>query len=211
VRDVVGLYLDPPWRAVVLCVDETSQIQALNCYQPTFGIMPGTPERRSHDYVRHGTTSLFAALDMASGKVIGLLHGRHPSKEFKSFLQASWPSGSGRPLWPGCGSGRSSPAGCPSRSVCPAGLVVVRMRCRWILIGRPPTSQSWWRSAHRRTTSRWTGPAEIEDEPSRSTPNHSWRRAEGPAKPRSSAECDSHCSRSTARRPNVTPLLRCGP
>ena len=62
VRDVVGLYLDPPERAVVLCVDEKSQIQALNRYQPIFPMMPGTPERRSHDYVRHGTTSLFAAL-----------------------------------------------------------------------------------------------------------------------------------------------------
>jgi len=87
VRDVVGLYLDPPERAVVLCVDEKSQIQALNRYQPIFNIMPGTPERRSHDYVRHGTTSLFAALDMASGKVIGSLHKRHRSKEFKNFLQ----------------------------------------------------------------------------------------------------------------------------
>jgi transposase len=87
VRDVVGLYLDPPERAVVLCVDEKSQIQALNRYQPIFGLMPGVAERRSHDYVRHGTTSLFAALNMASGKVIGSLHRRHRAKEFKAFLQ----------------------------------------------------------------------------------------------------------------------------
>jgi len=86
VRDVVALYLDPPERAVVLCVDEKSQIQALNRFQPILPMMPGTPERRSHDYVRHGTTSLFAALDMASGKVIGSLHQQHRAIEFKKFL-----------------------------------------------------------------------------------------------------------------------------
>jgi transposase len=86
VRDVVGLYLDPPERAVVLCVDEKSQIQALNRFQPILPMMPGTPERRSHDYVRHGTTSLFAALDMASGKVIGSLRQHHRATEFKKFL-----------------------------------------------------------------------------------------------------------------------------
>ena len=87
VRDVVGLYLDPPERAVVLCVDEKSQIQALNRSQPILPVMPGVPERRSHDYVRHGTTSLFAALDMATGRVIGSLHARHRSIEFKKFLE----------------------------------------------------------------------------------------------------------------------------
>src|SRR5487761_2592410 len=86
VRDVVGLYLDPPERACVLCVDEKSQIQALNRFQPILPMMPGTPERRSHDYVRHGTTSLFAALDMASGKVIGSLRQHHRATEFKKFL-----------------------------------------------------------------------------------------------------------------------------
>src|SRR4029077_9905122 len=84
--DIVGLYLDPPERAVVLCVDEKSQIQALNRFQPILPMMPGPPERRSHDYVRHGTTSLFAALDMATGKVIGSLHHRHRAAEFKKFL-----------------------------------------------------------------------------------------------------------------------------
>ena len=84
--DIVGLYLDPPERAAVLCVDEKSQIQALNRFQPILPMMPGTPERRSHDYVRHGTTSLFAALDMATGKVIGSLHHRHRAAEFKKFL-----------------------------------------------------------------------------------------------------------------------------
>jgi len=87
VRDVVGLYLDPPERAVVLCTDEKSQIQALNRFQPILPMMPGTPERRSHDYVRHGTTSLFAAIDMATGKVIGSLHRRHRAREFKKFLE----------------------------------------------------------------------------------------------------------------------------
>lgn len=86
VRDIVGLYLDPPERAVVLCVDEKSQIQALNRYQPILPMLPGTPERRSHDYVRHGTTSLFAALDTTSGKVIGSVQRRHRAKEFKRFL-----------------------------------------------------------------------------------------------------------------------------
>jgi transposase len=86
VRDIVGLYLDPPERAVVLCTDEKSQIQALNRFQPILPMMPGTPERRSHDYVRHGTTSLFAALDMATGKVIGSMHRRHRASEFKKFL-----------------------------------------------------------------------------------------------------------------------------
>ena len=87
VRDIVGLYLDPPERAVVLCVDEKSQIQALARFAPILPMLVGTPERRSHDYVRHGTTSLFAALDMVSGKVIGSLHRRHRASEFKAFLE----------------------------------------------------------------------------------------------------------------------------
>ncbi len=87
VRDVVGLYLDPPERAVVLCVDEKAQIQALNRFQPILPMLPGTPERRSHDYVRHGTTSLFAALDTLSGTVIGALHRRHRASEFRAFLE----------------------------------------------------------------------------------------------------------------------------
>ena len=77
VRDVVGLYLDPPERALVLCVDEKTQIQALNRTQPVFPMLPGTPARASHDYVRYGTSSLYAALDLATGKVIGSLHARH--------------------------------------------------------------------------------------------------------------------------------------
>ena len=87
VRDVVGLYLDPPERAVVLCVDEKSQIQALARFQPILPMLLGTPERRSHDYVRHGTTSLFAALEVASGKVIGSLRRRHRASEFRKFLE----------------------------------------------------------------------------------------------------------------------------
>ena len=84
VRDVVGLYLNPPERAVVLCVDEKSQIQALDRTAP---ILPGTPQRATHDYKRSGTSSLYAALDLASGKVIGALHSRHRAIEFKQFLQ----------------------------------------------------------------------------------------------------------------------------
>ena len=87
VRDIVGLYLDPPERALVLCVDEKSQIQALDRTRPILPVLPGTPERRTHDYKRNGTSSLFAALDAASGKVIGSLHSRHRAIEFKKFLQ----------------------------------------------------------------------------------------------------------------------------
>ena len=87
VRDVVGLYLDPPEAAVVLCVDEKSQIQALDRTAPIFPMLPGTPARASHDYRRAGTSSLYAALDIVSGKVIGSLHARHRAIEFKKFLQ----------------------------------------------------------------------------------------------------------------------------
>jgi transposase len=86
VRDVVGLYLDPPEKAVVLCVDEKAQVQALDRSSPVLPMMPGMPERRTHDYARNGITSLFAALDMASGKVIGSLHRRHRSTEYRKFL-----------------------------------------------------------------------------------------------------------------------------
>jgi transposase len=86
VRDVVGLYLDPPERALVLCVDEKSQVQALDRSQPVLPMLAGTPERRTHDDVRHGVTSLFAALDVATGQVIGSLHRRHRSTEFRRFL-----------------------------------------------------------------------------------------------------------------------------
>jgi transposase len=86
VRDVVGLYLDPPEAAVVLCVDEKSQIQALDRTAPIFPMMPGTPARATHDDKRAGTSSLYAALDIASGKVIGSLHSRHRAIEFKNFL-----------------------------------------------------------------------------------------------------------------------------
>ena len=87
VRDVVGLYLNPPERAMVLCVDEKTQIQALNRTQPVFPMLPGTPARASHDYVRHGTSSLYAALDLSTGKVIGALHSRHRAAEFLAFLK----------------------------------------------------------------------------------------------------------------------------
>jgi transposase len=87
VRDVVGLYLNPPERAMVLCVDEKTQIQALNRTQPVFPMLPGTPARASHDYVRHGTSSLYAALNVTTGKVIGALHSRHRAQEFLAFLK----------------------------------------------------------------------------------------------------------------------------
>ena len=86
VIDVVGLYHNPPERAVVLCVDEKSQVQALDRSQPVLPMMPGMPERRTHDYVRHGITSLFAAFNIADGTVISELHRQHRATEFKKFL-----------------------------------------------------------------------------------------------------------------------------
>ncbi len=86
VRDIVGLYLNPPDRAMVLCVDEKSQIQALDRTKPMLPMRPGQVERRSHDYKRHGTTSLFAALDVKTGSTIGECHRRHAQREFRKFL-----------------------------------------------------------------------------------------------------------------------------
>ena len=88
VRDVVGLYMDPPEHALVLCVDEKSQIQALNRTAPCLPVLPATPARRSHDYVRNGTASLFAALSVATGQVISSMHRRHRHQEFLKFLKA---------------------------------------------------------------------------------------------------------------------------
>lgn len=87
VQDIVGLYMSPPNRAVVLCVDEKSQIQALDREQPVLPMMPGVAERRTHTYIRHGTTSLFAALDIATGAVIGKCYRRHRATEFLDFLK----------------------------------------------------------------------------------------------------------------------------
>ena len=87
VQDIVGLYMAPPDRAVVLCVDEKSQIQALDRTQPVLPMAPGAAERRTHDYTRHGTTTLFAALDVATGAVIGKCYRRHRAKEFLAFLK----------------------------------------------------------------------------------------------------------------------------
>jgi transposase len=86
IRDIVGLYMNPPDNAVVLCVDEKSQIQALDRTQPMLPFRPGQLERRTHDYKRHGTTSLFAALNVATGSVLGQTHRRHRSVEFRKFL-----------------------------------------------------------------------------------------------------------------------------
>ena len=86
VRDIVGLYLNPPDRAIVLCVDEKSQVQALNRTQPILPLAPGVPARQSHDYERHGVTSLFAAMDVASGVTISNCYRRHRHQEFLRFL-----------------------------------------------------------------------------------------------------------------------------
>src|SRR5580692_8312803 len=88
VRDVVGLYLNPPDNAVVLCVDEKTAVQALERSQPLLPLQPGQPERRSHDYFRHGSLDLFAALNVATGQVIGRMRARHRSVEFVEFLDA---------------------------------------------------------------------------------------------------------------------------
>jgi len=87
VRDIVGLYVNPPERALVLCVDEKSQVQALDRTRPVLPLRPGVPARQTHDYIRNGTTSLFAALDVATGKVIGSCHRRHRHQEFLRFLE----------------------------------------------------------------------------------------------------------------------------
>src|SRR5262245_29907680 len=88
VRDIVGLYLNPPDRALVLCVDEKAQIQALDRTQPVLPMRPGQVERRTHDYTRHGTTTLFAALNTKSGKIIGAFYRRQRAREFRKFLDA---------------------------------------------------------------------------------------------------------------------------
>jgi transposase len=88
ITDVVGLYLDPPENAVVLCVDEKSQVQALERAQPMLPVAPGLAARRSHDYYRHGTTSLFAALEVATGKVLGECYQHHTNAEFLTFLKS---------------------------------------------------------------------------------------------------------------------------
>jgi transposase len=96
VRDIVGLYMNPPDRAIVLCVDEKSQVQALNRTQPILPLAPGVPARQSHDYERHGVTSLFAAMDVASGVTISNCYRRHRHQEFLRFLNnidANLPSG----------------------------------------------------------------------------------------------------------------------
>ncbi len=87
VQDIVGLYMSPPDRAIVLCVDEKSQIQALDREQPVLPMAPGVPERRTHTYIRNGTTSLFAALDVATGAVIGKCYKRRRATEFLDFLK----------------------------------------------------------------------------------------------------------------------------
>ncbi|ESY46633.1 hypothetical protein X744_29605 [Mesorhizobium sp. LNJC372A00] len=107
VRDIVGLYLSPPNRALVLSVDEKSQIHALDREQPVLPMMPGIPERRTHSYVRHGTTSLFAALNVASGFVIGKCYKRHRATEFLDFLkQIGIIMPPTKPRWSGHGSRR---------------------------------------------------------------------------------------------------------
>jgi transposase len=87
IRDVVGLYLNPPEKAVVLCIGEKSQVQALDRTQPLLPVRPGLPARRTHDYVRNGTTTLFAALEVATGKVLDACYPRHRHQEFLKFLK----------------------------------------------------------------------------------------------------------------------------
>ena len=97
VRDIVGLYLNPPEAAVVLCVDEKSQIQALDRSAPVLPLMPGVPARQTHDYIRNGTTNLYAALDVASGQVIAEMTPRHRAEEFRRFLNLIDELGAGAP------------------------------------------------------------------------------------------------------------------
>ena len=88
-RDIVGLYLSPPERAIVLCVDEKSPVQALDRTQPLLPMRPGQIERRTHDYKRHGTTSLFAAHDVKAGTVVGKCMARHRASEFRKWMRSS--------------------------------------------------------------------------------------------------------------------------
>ena len=135
VRDVVGLYLDPPEAAVVLCVDEKSQIQALDRTAPIFPMMPGTPARASHDYKRAGTSSLYAALDLTTGKVIGSLHARHRAIEFKKFLADHRPRGARRVRRPRRARQRLHPQD-------PGGQTLAAAHPRFVL-HFTPTSSSW--------------------------------------------------------------------
>jgi hypothetical protein len=100
VTDVVGLYLAPPENAIVLCVDEKSQVQALDRTQPVLPMQPGLAERRTHDYVRHGTTTLFAALEIATGTVTAAVKPRHRHQEFLAFLKQVAKAYPERPLPP---------------------------------------------------------------------------------------------------------------
>jgi hypothetical protein len=99
VRDIVGLYLNPPEHAIVLCVDEKSQVQALDRTQPILPLRPGRPEQRTNDYERHGTTSLFAALDIATGQVIGECHRRQEFLKFLQTVDAAVPPDPARSIW----------------------------------------------------------------------------------------------------------------
>ena len=114
VRDIVGLYMNPPERALVLCVDEKSQIQALERTSPLLPMRPGQAERRAHDYLRHGTTSLFAALDTKTGNVIGQTHRRHAPQSFAS-------------------------SSTPSKRVCPKRVCPKISTCIWSWTTTPPT------------------------------------------------------------------------
>jgi transposase len=141
VVDVVGLYHNPPERAVVLCVDEKSQIQALDRSQPVLPMMPGMPERRTHDYLRHGITSLFAAFNIADGTVISELHHRHRAVEFRKFLARI---------------DKAVPAGLDVHLVCDNYATHSTAEIRTWLAGHPrfhvrftPTGSSWMNQAER--------------------------------------------------------------
>ena len=144
VRDVVGLYLDPPRNAVVLCVDEKSQIQALNRTQPILPVRPGLPEKATHDYKRNGTTSLFAALEVATGAVTDRCYDRHGKAEFLDFLKLVAKTYPRRRLHGGCpdrrGTLRAASQGVDSQTVTAGDTSV------WVTVGLGRAVRAAWRS-----------------------------------------------------------------
>ena len=157
VRDIVGLYLDPPDRALVLCVDEKSQIQALDRTRPLLPLRPGQVERRTHDYVRHGTTSLFAALDARTGKVIGQCHRRHRAVEFRQFLDAIESAGARRVgRAPDCGQLRHPQDGADPELVRQTAPLPDSLHAHQCLLAEPGGTLVW--AAHRKAVAPWGAP-----------------------------------------------------
>ncbi len=197
VRDIVGLYLNPPEAAVVLCVDEKSQIQALDRTAPVLPLMPGTPQRRTHDYTRHGTTNLYAALNLASGLVISQMTPRHRAAEFKRFLARV---------------DQAVPAGLDVHVICDNSSTHKTPAIRRWLVGHPrfhlhftPTYSSWLNLVERwfaELTSKWLKRGSHRSVPELTTS----RRSRSPGRSgRSSSTSTRTWTRTTSRPCSSTP------